>query len=182
MYLFGREDDVCCVRWVAVVAVLAVLALHATIPIITPAPHTRPAVEHTGQEMAKCAAHIFYILFLLRLGPGVSFSLLQCIKHQYSSTVSTPLHSGKFREVVENQHAASAVCSVKQRAASNKWAIILPNTIPDTPIIGVTSHFNVSRSNPENSPLWHIVVALIEIRLHLSTIACPHHTCLGAPK
>ena len=104
MYLFGREDDVCCVRWVAVVAVLAVLALHATIPIITPAPapHTRPTVEHTRQEMANCAAHIFYILFLLRLGPGVSFSLLQCIKHQYSSTVSTPLHSGKFREVVEN--------------------------------------------------------------------------------
>ena len=102
MYLFGREDDVSFVRWVAVVAVLAVLALHATIPIITPAQHTRPPVEHTGQEMVKCAAHIFYILFLLRLGPGVSFSLLQCIKHQYSSTVSTPLHSGKFREVVEN--------------------------------------------------------------------------------
>ena len=89
MYLFGREDDVCCVRSVAVVAVLAVLALHATIPIITPAPHTRPPVEHTGQEMAKCAAHIFYILFLLQLGPGVSFSLLQCIKHQYTGTSVT---------------------------------------------------------------------------------------------
>ena len=77
---------------------------------------------------------------------------------------------------------ASPLCSVKWRAAHNKWAIILPNTIPDTPIIGVTSHFNVSRSNPKNSPLWHIVVALIEIRLHLSTIACPRHTCLGAAK
>ena len=108
MYLFYSEGKMMfavCGGWLWwQYQVLAVLALHATIPIITPAPHTRPAVEHTGQEMANCAAHIFYILFLflLRLGPGVSFSLLQCTKHQYSSTVSTPLHIGKFREVVEN--------------------------------------------------------------------------------
>ena len=70
-------------------------------------PGQQDTVEHTGQEMVKCAAHIFYILFLLRLGPGVSFSLLQCIKHQYSSTISTPLHSGKFREVISRKLACS---------------------------------------------------------------------------
>ena len=63
MYLFGREDDVCCVRWVAVVAVLAVLALHATIPIIIPAPHTRPA-GYSGAYWARngemCSSHLLH--------------------------------------------------------------------------------------------------------------------------
>ena len=63
MYLFGREDDVCCVRWVAVVAVLAVLALHATIPI----PHHYPSTTHQANSGAywarngeMCSSHLLH--------------------------------------------------------------------------------------------------------------------------